>query len=175
MTLVTLELHKRVMNHIYDILDKADKIYPGNGFSTLVTPVTYRTDMKTTAGFAYPSLKRIELNATIFLANIENFFDDTIPHELAHILTRMLYPTAKQSHGPEWKSVMRNLGFSPTRCHSYDVTSINRDNAKLSRYTCQCNDGTKEFFLSKILHNKINKGHFRICVTCKTRIIFTPL
>lgn len=168
---ITKEIHVRVMSLVYDILDKAEKLYPYHGFRNLILPVTYRTDMKQVAGLAYCTSIKIELNADLFLENLESFFVSTIPHEVAHIIATKVFPDAKQNHGPEWKSVMRSLGYVPTARHSFAPTATMKSNS-LFRYTCSCD---KEFFLSKIMHNKINRGNDRYHTVCKTKIVFNPL
>jgi SprT protein len=123
--------------------------------------------MRSVAGCAYTGkFKRIELSEQLFLENIESFFENTIPHEVAHILTEILYPNAKQDHGPEWKSVMRELGIEPVRCHNYDTSSCYNDTR--IRYNCVC---STHHLLSKIRHNKAKLGTEYSCGTCKTRLI----
>ena len=132
--------------------------------------VTYRKDMKKTAGLAYTISRKIELNEILFLENVDEFFSRTIPHEAAHIITKILYPHAKQSHGPEWRYIMDRLEVSDIkRCHSYDVSSVAKPRlSEKFTYTCAC----KSFSLSKIMHNKIQKGSHRVCNSCKTRVVY---
>lgn len=126
----------------------------------LKIPVSYRTDLKKVAGLAWCySNIRIELSEQLFLENIEKFFLTTIPHEVAHILTVMLYPEAKQDHGPEWKSVMRILGIEPKRCHNYNILSCYKPGSYF-RYSCSCNPHHN---LTKIRHKRINLGQVYSC------------
>ena len=137
--------------------------------NNLIIPVSFRTDMKGIAGLAYCyNNKRIELSEQLFLENIEEFLSDTIPHEVAHILTAILYPDAKQDHGPEWKSIMRKLGVNPRRCHKYDITSCFKSKDRI-KYTCACDNYTH--MLSKIRHERVKIGTIYRCNTCDNRLI----
>ncbi len=134
----------------------------------LKIPFFFRTDMKGIAGLAYCyENKRIELSQQLFLENMEDFFLKTIPHEVAHILTVILYPYAKQDHGPEWKSIMRELGVQPKRCHDYDITTCFKANDRI-KYACACNH---THMLTKIRHKRIKNGVEYRCGKCSSRLI----
>ncbi len=82
-----------------------------------VPAVKINARLKTTAGLAYSLAHRVEFCAQLMWEHTEQFIRDTIPHEVAHIVTDMQYPGAR-SHGPEWRSVMKTLsGIEATRCH----------------------------------------------------------
>lgn len=163
--IITQELHNRVMQKVSATVSK----YFGPTFD-LDIPVSYRSDMKGTAGIAYVNSKKIELNAQLFLANTEKFFERTIPHEVAHIITKMVHPHAKQSHGPEWRSVMDHIGVDSTRCHTYDVSALVKRMERFT-YACAC---SRPLNITKIMHNKIQKGSVRTCMTCNTVVYYNP-
>lgn len=75
------------------------------------------------AGLAWRYGHKIEFNIA-FLCTLENpnEFIKTIAHELSHIITWRLYPNAKQSHGPEFKWVMKMLGYNGNTYHTYSVS-----------------------------------------------------
>lgn len=160
--IITQELQYRVEKKIRETIVKYFGVT-----SNLNIPVSYRTDMKGTAGLAYKSSRRIELNVQLLLENTEDFFKRTIPHEVAHIIQYMVYPYAKQGHGPEWREIMDFLGVDSTRCHSYDVSAlvVKRNTTKFT-YGCSCEG--KVFNISKLIHNKIQSGAGRHCLKCKT-------
>ena len=122
------------------------------------------------AGLAYLRDRRIELNEPLFLSNIDGFFARTIPHEVAHLLQTITYPAAKQSHGPEWRHIMSLLGVDNKRTHSYDVSVCTK--IERFRYVCGCTNRT--FNVTKILHNKMQKGQKRFCNTCTDRAVYWP-
>ena len=159
---------QETMNRINAVVQSCIKKILGQSFE-LQVPVTFRTDMKRTAGLAYSRSKKIELNQQLFLANTDEFFSRTIPHEAAHIITYILYPNAKQGHGPEWRNVMNRLNVEDIkRCHSYDVSALVKPRfSERFTYVCACD---RKLSLTKIMHNKIQKGSHRRCNVCNTRV-----
>lgn len=133
--------------------------------------VEFSSKLGVTAGYATYKTKLIELNTFLFLENIEEFFNRTIPHEVAHLVVNELYPKAKQNHGPEFRLVMETYGADPKTYHSYNTDSV-RKPKKLFVYTCAC-DGNL-FKLSTRLHNSIEGSkQIRGCRTCRTQLEFT--
>lgn len=128
----------------------------------------------TTAGKAYYLQHKVTFNEVIARNNFSKF-DQTVIHEVAHLVTKRLYPSAKP-HGREWKYVMHCLGGKPERCHRYDVTEIKAQRAKRvpSRkyvYTCACN---KDHLIAGQRHNNIKAGTKSFfCKTCKATIKYT--
>lgn len=85
-----------------------------------------------TAGKAFYAQNKIIYSPVLFTENVDRFLNRTVPHEIAHLITKVLYPNAKQHHGPEWRYVMQKLGIEDnTRCHSYDISSVSRRNTKI--------------------------------------------
>lgn len=75
--------------------------------------------LKTTAGRCFYYENYIDLSQSLFDKFTEDFYNDTIPHEMAHQVTFNLYGPEATAHGPEWKSVMIAYGIKPQRCHDY--------------------------------------------------------
>lgn len=100
----------------------------------------------TTAGMAvYPRAgathaPRLRFNAVLLRDNAAEFFADTVPHEVAHLVNRALEaktPGAKwDSHGPQWQAVMRSFGVEPSRCHGLDVRAARVGGSW--RFRCSC-------------------------------------
>lgn len=132
--------------------------------------VQYRTNMKRCAGLAYESNK-IELNVQLLLAYTEKFISRTVVHEAAHLITNIMFPDAKQAHGPEWKHVMRIIGASDLyRTHSYDTSPAL--SGEYYRYVCGCDDHIRN--LTPLRHKKINSGRIVLCRKCKSRLAYWP-
>ena len=68
----------------------------------------------------YPSLD-IKYNERLFLENSQAFVDDTVPHEVAHIIVFQLFGPQVAGHGKEWKDVMKALGKAPSTYHSFST------------------------------------------------------
>lgn len=174
--LIVKALHIQVLARIQELLNIADKCYPNHDLSKLDVKVAYRSDMRDDAGYAHTdnNENQIEFNVYLFLSNFDKFLVDTIPHELAHVITDHVFPDAKQSHGPEWKSVMHSLGFNPVRKHTYDVSVIPGSKNKF-RYVCSGCTEPMQFLLTKLLHTRISAGNDRLCGVCHTKISYSPL
>ena len=109
------------------------------------------------------------------MENGDEFIEDTVPHEFAHLVTYALYGTDRdykghrrvKPHGSQWQRVMRLLGYKPTRCHNFDVKPARKVASKY-RYSCGC----KEYFLTAIRHNKILSGKSSYsCTRCKRELV----
>jgi SprT protein len=80
----------------------------------------------------------VDFNRVLMRENFAEFMARTVPHEVAHIVTGLLYRGMASAHGPEWRRMCRLLGMRDvTRCHSYDVSSVRRTVKKYAT-TCAC-------------------------------------
>ena len=80
--------------------------------------IHFNSNKSPIAGYAYRQEKIVEFNLR-FAEELD--FETTIMHELAHIVQYIIYPFAKQAHGPEFRSIMQTMGFSSRTYHSYNV------------------------------------------------------
>lgn len=156
-----MEVSEELVNRIQDMIESRINEYLGSRAPRQIT-WAFSDNLKTTAGMAYPSRFHIALNRQLFLANTDSFFANTIPHEIAHLITAVLFPNAKQSHGKEWRQVMVSLGVDPRKTHNYDL-SVTTARPRI-RYSCACKDQVWQ--LSKTIHNRISKGQKYFCKTC---------
>jgi SprT protein len=125
-----------------------------------------------TSGNATYATHTVGFNTVLAEENREAF-DNTVIHELAHLVTHKLFPYAKQSHGPEFKRVFRFLGGNGKRGHNYDVTNVAKViGRKQTRYyyVCGC---TISHELSATRHNRIQAGKQTYsCNRCRQKIQF---
>lgn len=119
-----------------------------------------------TAGKAFPGKFHVQLNAQLYIENVDIFLKDTIVHEWAHIVAHALHRgTYIKPHGPEWQRVMRELGVPPTRCHRMDTTHARVH--KLYDYRCKC----KEYKLTSIRHGYAQSGRYSYrCPKCNNKL-----
>jgi SprT protein len=87
------------------------------------------------------------------------FFDDnlavTVPHEVAHYVTDLLYGQhGVRPHGAQWQAVMRSLGVEPRASADYDLTGIPVRRQHRYPYTCGCTVHQ----LTARRHNKVHRG-----------------
>ena len=70
------------------------------------------------AGRAWYGQHMVEFSAELMWEHMDHFIRDTIPHEVAHIVTHCVYPDVKGHHNAEWYGIMaRVYGIKATRCH----------------------------------------------------------
>ena len=79
-----------------------------------------------------------------------HLFDDTIPHELAHLLG--YHMGHGLNHSPAWRSICIGLGGTGKRCHSEAVTF-----AKGGTFEYTTTTGRK-VIISQTRHNRVQKG-----------------
>lgn len=167
--MLSKELILRVENKVLETYLKAQDIFKKSFELPRLDFETLRTG---TAGQAFPHKNLIKFNPILLSENVDSFIERTVPHEVAHLLTKLLYPLAKQHHGPEWRYVMQMLGIQGdnlTRCHDYDVTNT-RKNKKSYEYVCDCST----FKLSLTRHRRIQHNTRYFCKN-KHAIRFTGI
>lgn len=100
---------------------KAESRFSSSNLGGL-TPIPFKVEFSLrgqSAGWAM-GVDYLNFNLELAKRNLQAFCDDTIPHEIAHLIDTRLH--GKSSHGSSWKWVMGVLGVNPSRCHNYDVS-----------------------------------------------------
>ena len=144
---------------------KAQEVYRRN----FTLPTITFGDMGKVSGMAYLQSNKLKFSPTLFVQNVETFLSNTVPHEVAHLVTWQVYPNSKQGHGPEWRSVMSQLGVENiSRCHSYDVSTVASVLPRPFVYKCNC----QSHKLTSIIHRRITAGQKRRCKRCMTHIVY---
>ena len=78
----------------------------------------------TSAGTAWLEKNEIRLNPVLLLENQQEFIDEVVPHELAHLLVWQHFGRVAP-HGKEWKWMMENvLGVPARRTHRFELDSV---------------------------------------------------
>lgn len=127
LVLLSNELRKKVEAKVKSTLEIAEKEY-----NQKFEMPEIRYDIKNThGGMAYYNAWLIRLNLILLVENEEEFINQTVPHEVAHLINlKVNKPAAGKKrlmpHGKEWQAVMKVLGVPAKRCHTYDCTSIDR-------------------------------------------------
>ncbi len=125
------------------------------------------------SGWHFAELKReIRYNSFIFSKYYDDNFNTTIPHEVAHYVSDIIYGLKNiKPHGKEWKTIMLAFGANTSVTACYDLSGIPLKKQALFAYQCRC----KEHQLSAIRHNKIKKRHYRYyCNSCKQELQYKP-
>ena len=140
--LLTKELMEKIEKRVRDLLDVAAAIWPDHTAKFQDAP-EIRYDIKNRFGGVAISGGKddwtIRLNLILCYENEAHFIEQTVGHEVAHLVQRVAFGSTKQvenkltgkmetkkvqSHGPEWRSVMVKFGLEAARCHKYDTSSI---------------------------------------------------
>jgi len=105
-------------------------------------------------------LPEIRFNPHLLNIYGEEFINEVVPHECAHLVVYRLYQLKKykskikpKPHGTEWQFVMQEIyGLKPKVTHTFEVKA---STMKRFPYSCAC-DG-KLHQLTIIRHNKVLK------------------
>ncbi|MGR6982120.1 SprT family zinc-dependent metalloprotease [Testudinibacter sp. P27/CKL/0425] len=116
------------------------------------------------AGVAYLQQNEIRMNRTLLLENRDDFLQQVVPHELAHLIVYQQHGRV-QPHGKEWRFVMQQLfRLPPDTCHQFDIQRVQ---GKTVAYRCDCQ--THQLSLRR--HQNIVKNKVRYhCRLCKTEL-----
>jgi SprT protein len=109
--------------------------------------------------------REIRYNSFIFSKYFDDNFTTTIPHEVAHYISDMIYGLKNiKPHGKEWKEIMQVFEADASVTANYDLSGIPLKKQTLFTYQCDC----REHQLSSIRHNKINKHRYQyLCNVCE--------
>ena len=134
--------------------------------------LTFDASGKRVGAWAFSKRNLIQFNAHFF--QFKNNWDDivnqTTPHEIAHLICDLLFPSAKQAHGPEWRYVASKLGIEPRRCHNME--GVKEYKPQPRPYIYWCLGCKKEFKLTGIKHSRILNGTNYFCGACRGKIVF---
>ena len=180
--LVTAEVKQKVTAKLQQCIQIAQEKYD----VTFMFPSVVYRKRGTTAGTADYYKNQIDLNPVLLMDNIDAFLSRTVPHEMAHLITGIVYPHTnyasygkkRSPHGSEWKSVMRVLGADPSRCHNYDISTVKKERVSYE-YICEkCGTSIE---MSTRAHNKQQRAakmglnHFSHNGCRKAKLIWKPL
>jgi SprT protein len=105
----------------------------------------------------------LRFNLAFARAHPVDFLVQTVPHEVAHLVTAACHGRTRP-HGGEWRAVMAFFGIpNASRCHSYPV--VGQPVRRQRRWTYSCRCGSHE--LSTTRHRRIESGRARYeCRRC---------
>jgi predicted SprT family Zn-dependent metalloprotease len=146
----------QVLARCKEIIDLANRMFNLN-----MTPVISFNLRGATAGTAqWRTLNgkivetKIRFNRDMIMGDgFNHIFNDTIPHEIAHLVCGYL-PNLGNGHDRGWQNVCTRLGGKAQRCHTEAVSYAHGSFV----YVATC--GTR-VTVSKIIHNKIQRGQGR--------------
>jgi SprT protein len=117
------------------------------------------------AGTAHLQRNLIKINPVLFINNRDEFFQQVIPHEVAHLIAFQLYGKTRP-HGKEWQQVMVEVFKRPAlTTHQLDINEVV---GKQFTYRCLCT--THQLTIRR--HNKVLKGNEYRCKLCQSTLSF---
>jgi len=114
-----------------------------------------------------PPTAAIRYNDRLLQENKQTFIQQTVPHEVAHLISRSLFGTSIKPHGPEWRTVMTLFEADPSRCHNFSTEHIRTRRMKRFLYRCDC----REHWLSTIRHHRNLRGTTYLCRACGLQLV----
>lgn len=111
----------------------------------------------------------IKYNLEFSMVNQAEAFD-TVIHEVAHHINRILHGRYVQSHGASWWRVYRDLGGKQNK-HTYSKDCVMPASYYRKRpfiYSCKC----QTFDMTTRMHNSMQGGSIRICNACRGPLVF---
>ena len=105
---------------------------------------------------AWYSRLELNFNAGLMVDNWDEYMNQVVPHEVAHLIKEHIYGRGKGSlsaHGAQWKHVMVKLGVSPDRTHTMDTSKVAR---KMAKFQYKCNKCGTEIPVGAQVHKKIS-------------------
>ncbi|MBY5956602.1 SprT-like domain-containing protein [Membranicola marinus] len=115
---------------------KARELYPDFKLADEELPIVFVWSGRV-AGMAKrrKEVYNLEFNIEAIHRDRTEMLENTIPHEMAHIVDMYLHG-GKSSHGPRWQSIIRALGGSPQRTHDIPLTKARRSRKYLYEASC---------------------------------------
>lgn len=140
--MVSADVKKRVIAKVEQCISTVENHFKIN----FKKPVISFNVRGTCGGLAKYRSWEVAFNPVLLMENVEDFLESTVPHEVAHLATELVYPhahrrtfgTKRQPHGPHWASIMNLLGADAKRCHTYDTTNAKVKRSTSYEYKCQC-------------------------------------
>ena len=150
---ISIDLQQQVISETHHFLKRAEDHFAR---SFVKIPVLF--DLKGRAAGMYrvrAGQRVIRYNPYVFAKYFDDNVKQTIPHEVAHYVSDMLYGLKNiRPHGNEWKSVMNVFGVAANRTANYDLSGLPVRQYQKFIYHCGC----QSFELTTRRHNKILRG-----------------
>ncbi|MCC5888091.1 MAG: SprT-like domain-containing protein [Gammaproteobacteria bacterium] len=163
------DVQQAVDARLTDLLGRAQRELALRGSPTLPRPGLRLFDDRLDAGRAIPPSRThpngmIELNAVYLQRAREAMLEETVAHELAHLLVFHISPHRRQPpHGKLWQDIMLQwFGVKPERTHRFPTAGVRSRRQRRWNYRCAC--GAHE--LSTVRHHRVQRGTVYLCRRC---------
>jgi SprT protein len=163
------EQRQRVVTATRTAIAQAAALY-GRKFAEI--PVTFELTGRAAGMYRVRGGQRvIRYNPYIFARYFSDNLENTVPHEVAHYVTDVLYGLRRvRPHGPEWRAVMRAFGVEPVATCRYDLDGLPVRRQHRFSYQCACTTHS----ISTVRHRRIQGGQVRYsCRRCQTPLSYS--
>ena len=157
----------RVIDATADYIERA-AVHFGRRFGAI--PVHFDLQGRNAGMYRVRGRQRcIRYNPFLFAKYFDDNLDNTVPHEVAHYISDLLYGLRNiRPHGVEWKGLMQLFGAEPRRTCSYDLDGIPLRQQRRFDYRCACRIHQG----STVRHKRIQAGRAQyLCRSCKQPLI----
>ncbi len=127
-------------------------------------------DDRLAAGQAMPprdgeTAGELRLNTVYLEDALAPMLEETVAHELAHLVVFHLRPRQRQApHGHLWRTIMRDwYGVEPECTHAFDTDRVRARRQRRWLYACSC----RQHWLTTVRHRRIEQGTLYCCRTCQ--------
>ncbi len=130
---------EKIYHGIVTIVDDAISLlrqHAGDEYASSVN-IVWNKRMRSTAGRAFLNLAKVELNPKLLHLGDDPLVhvQQTLLHELAHLLAHHRYGRKISAHGEEWKQACVDLGI-PGESATHSLPLPSRKQRRKWRYTC---------------------------------------
>lgn len=172
--IVSPDLKLRIESVVLDCLLKGQQ-YFGTSKISFIPDIRYVTKGRAAGRAHWMTNGRhwIDINPILLNENVEYVVNQTVPHEVAHLLTYAVHGTRVKPHGREWKQMMYSLGKRPNRCHSLDTTTVTkRRSVTKVEYICGCGE---KLLLTRNRVTKMRNGKTYRHIRCGASVTYDKL
>lgn len=150
----------RFEEKILRVVQEACRMYDIEKFDSNSIDIKYTLRGKTAATAAWTgrdtwNAYKLNFNMEAIRNHWEDMFNDTIAHEVAHLIC-YARPELGKNHNRGWKRVAQSLGSTGNRTHRYSLTP----GRKTTRHSYVLSDG-RRITLGTTRHNRIHRGTHR--------------
>jgi SprT protein len=150
-------------------------VHDQRGFADFPEPSLLFFERRTAAGLALYDRWAIALNRGLFEAHPQENLQETVLHELAHLVVEYgrrtrLIAGRPAPHGPAWHRVMTHwFRVEPRSTHRQDTEHLNVRRQRRWPYRCGC----RTWHITTIRHNRIQQQGLRYrCGSCSGPLCF---
>ncbi len=150
---ISLDQQQLVIERVAELLLQCEQKY-----NRSLKPLEIRFDLSGRSSGMYvirQKQKYFRFNPFIFAKYFDDALATTVPHEVAHYVSDILFGIKKiQPHGKEWQAIMHSMGVEPRVTGDYDLTGVPVKRQRRFDYVCAC----MTHQLTTTRHNKILKN-----------------